>query len=132
MLEEKKPMRQKNETALSERMSQAPTFIPQVDIVETEDALVLLADLPGVNKDDLDVILENGDLTIEGRVQEMHEPDMSLYRKEYDTGDFHRRFHLGEGLDAKGVDASLHDGVLRLTIPKTEQYKARRIEIKGE
>lgn len=109
-----------------------PVFSPQVDIVENEESVEIVADMPGVSKDDVDILMEKGVLTITGRQKEERLPEMDLRRQEYEVGDFHRRFALGEGLDlenTENVSASMDDGVLRLTIPKSEQFKPRQIEI---
>ena len=121
----------RGEGAIAEKVSSAPTFSPQVDIIERADSMVVLADMPGVSKERVEAMLERGVLTVNGEVDAPEEPGMRLERREYDIGNFHRCFAVGEGLDPSGVAATLDNGVLRLVIPKAPEYKARRIEIKG-
>ncbi len=113
----------------------APTFLPAVDIIETPEALVVLADMPGVTKDRADALFEQGVLTITGEVAPVGEPGagsagLKLELEEYQTGSFRRAFEVWHGLDVSDVQATVKDGVLRLVIPKTAQVKPRRIEIK--
>ncbi len=105
-------------------------FIPQVDVIEKQDYIRVLADMPGVSREDVEATLEEGVLTISGKVSTADEEGMSLQSCEYETGDFYRSFAVGEGLDTEGIEASMQDGVLDLCIPKSEQYKPKQIEIK--
>jgi len=132
MAEEVKVAKREGQALVPERMESAPTFAPQVDIIEKDDCIVVLADMPGVSKDTVDVVLEDGVLTINGRVEETPAEGLQLRRREYEVGNYHRCFSLGEGLNTEAVEASMKDGVLRLVIPLAEQYKVRRIEIKTE
>jgi len=115
-----------------ESFGDEPLFTPQVDIIEKEDAILILADMPGVAKDSVDVVLEEGVLSINGKVRSDALEGMRLRSREYEMGNFHRCFSVGEGLDPDGVEAAMKDGVLRLSIPKAERYQPRRIEIKGQ
>jgi HSP20 family protein len=134
MAEEKRVevTRKEGEPVQPERMEYEPTFTPQVDIIEKSDSVVVLADMPGVPKENLDVTLERGTLTINGEVEAPAESGLSVDRQEYEVGNFHRCFSVGEGLDPESVEASMDNGVLRLVIPKAERYRPRRIEIKGQ
>lgn len=105
------------------------TYVPRFDIWEGEDELLLFGDLPGVTVDDLDIRFENRELTILGRVSPRHEGEL-LYR-EYGIGDFHRTFTVGEVIDAEKISAEMHNGVLKLHLPKSEKVKPRRIEVKA-
>jgi len=127
------------ETALEKRETQAiqpeqihggPTYVPSVDIIEEESRLVLLADMPGVTAEGVDIHYERGQLTIHGRVAPRQNPDTDYLLQEYGVGDFHRRFEIGEGIDANGIEAELRDGVLRLHLPKTQEVLPRRIAVK--
>jgi len=104
---------------------------PAVDIYEEEDALILVADMPGVPKDGVSATEEGGVLTIEGKVPRPDPGVTSLYT-EYELADFHRCFTLGESIDPAGISASLRNGVLTVRLPKAEEAKTRKIEIKGE
>ncbi len=122
----------KQERSVPERAVEGPTFRPQVDIVERSDALVVTADLPGVAREDVDVTLESGVLTIEATPKVEEKEGLSPSYAEYEVGKFYRSFTLGSGLDAAGIEANLKDGVLRLTVPKAEAHRPRKIEITGE
>lgn len=104
-------------------------FQPAVDILETPDELVVLADMPGVAPEGLDVRLEGDVLTIEGRPKSDEYQGLKPLLVEYNVGGFHRRFTLGETVDRDRIKAELKNGVLRLHLPKVERAKARRIEV---
>ena len=93
---------------------------------------LVLADMPGVSRDDVSVVLEKGVQTMDGEVGSEEEGGLTLHIQEYEVGHYHRAFDVGEGLDPSGVEASMKDGVLRLVIPKREDLKPRRIESKGQ
>ena len=132
MAKEIKVRESADEAVVPERVETGPLFAPQVDIIERADSMVILADMPGVSKDKVDVVLENGVLTIEGEVEHTEQPGTHVQAREYDVGNFHRCFTVGEGLDPGGVEATMKDGVLRLVIPKAREHQAQRIEIKGQ
>jgi HSP20 family molecular chaperone IbpA len=124
------PKQVQRNVATVERTSGGVTYTPRIDIWETENELVLYADMPGVAAEDLDIQFENRELRIHGRVSARHE-DISFLYGEYGIGDFYRTFTIGESIDAKKISAELKDGVLKLHLPKTEAVKPRRIEVKG-
>lgn len=105
---------------------------PAVDIVENKDAFVLRADLPGVNRDAIDVSMDDGVLTIAGerRAEEATEFD-GIKRFERVTGRFQRRFTLPESADAEGIKARSVDGILEIRIPKRPEVQARRITVEA-
>ena len=121
---------QRREVTNGEQARAGMTYSPRIDIVETNDELVLYADLPGVVSEGLDIQFENGELTIHGEVAPRHEQVNFLYG-EYGTGDFHRTFSIGEMIDADRIIAELSHGVLTLHLPKAEKAKPRRIEVKA-
>ncbi len=105
-------------------------FLPDVDIYESADLLHLRADMPGVKDQDVEVTLENGVLTIEGKVVlDMYQGLSPLYT-EYNVGNYFRQFELNETLDESKISAKMKDGVLELELPKAEAAKPRRIEVK--
>jgi HSP20 family molecular chaperone IbpA len=129
MAEQDVTVRRETAPAGRQGMRGSENFIrPPVDIFETGENLVLMADLPGVDKEHLDVNLEGGILTIRGTV-EMPMRGEPLYR-EFAPGNYFRQFDLPEEIDAERVSAELKNGVLHLTMPKSESAKPRRIEIK--
>jgi HSP20 family protein len=104
---------------------------PRVDILETEQEVLLLADMPGVRPTDVDVRFENGELTIHGRRQ----PANAGKRRalwEYEPAHYHRAFRLSEDVAADRIEAELKNGVLTVRLPKAEAAKPRRIAVRGE
>ena len=132
MADETQVTKPRREHVVPESFENEPLFTPQVDIIEKKDAILILADMPGVAKDSVDVVLEEGVLSINGKVQSDGPEGMALRSREYEVGNFHRCFSVGEGLNPDGVEAGMKDGVLRLSVPKAERYQPRRIEIKGQ
>jgi HSP20 family protein len=104
---------------------------PRVDILETEQELLILADLPGVKPSDVDVRFENGELTIHGR---RNPTNVGMRRAlwEYEPAHYHRSFRLSEDVAADKIEAELKNGVLTIHLPKAEAAKPRRINVRGE
>ncbi|MGA2174306.1 MAG: Hsp20/alpha crystallin family protein [Verrucomicrobiota bacterium] len=100
---------------------------PKVNIVENQDGYVLEAELPGVNKEGLDISLDNNELTIVGRRQA--EFGASLLYRESENADYRRVFELDPTIDTAKIAAKIEQGILTLTLPKTEQVKPRRIKV---
>lgn len=111
-----------------ETRSQERYITPPVDIYETEDGLLVKADLPGVAKEGLDVRVENSLLTIRGKAAHAA-PGDPVYQ-EYELVNFFRQFELNERVDQSKISAELKHGVLTLTLPKAEEVKPRQIEVK--
>jgi len=107
-------------------------FRPLVDILEKEDALWLVADMPGVRSEDVDVQFEDGTLTLHGRVRPRGEADTKFLRQEYTIGDFYRTFRVSEQIDASKISAECGEGVLTLRLPKVEAVKPRKIAVQGK
>ena len=108
------------------------TWTPPVDIYETTDALVLTADLPGVSKDDVSLEIHQNTLILRGeRKPETGANDQHYQRRERAYGSFQRVFGLPIMVDQDKVQASYHDGVLELRLPKSEAAKPRRIAIQS-
>jgi HSP20 family protein len=105
-------------------------WVPAVDIEETEDGWIVEAELPGVDKKDINVELRDSELTITGDIKERERTGI-LRRRTRRKGRFEYRVALPGDADADGVDASLHDGVLTLRVPKSERAKPRRIDVKA-
>lgn len=101
---------------------------PAVDIFETEENLVLIADMPGVEDAGLDIRLEKGILTLQGELKRMGKGHL-LYH-EFSSDNYYRQFKLPDHLNAEKASAKLNNGVLTLTIPKVESAKPMRIEIR--
>ncbi|HOX40312.1 MAG TPA: Hsp20/alpha crystallin family protein [Candidatus Brocadiia bacterium] len=106
-----------------------PLFMPYVDIYETTNELILLADMPGVGEGDIDIDLEKGVLALRGRVKPQ---DMSGFKPllgEYRAGDYYRAFTLSNEIDETRITATIKDGVLRVVLPKVEHVKAKKIAV---
>lgn len=104
---------------------------PMVDTYEKDDAIMIKAELPGVNKDDISIDVNNGVLSIKG--ERKHEEDVNednYYRKERFYGKFQRAFTLPDNADPDKIEAGFKDGVLEVKVPKTEQSKGKKVEIK--
>ncbi|HUE30572.1 MAG TPA: Hsp20/alpha crystallin family protein [Verrucomicrobiae bacterium] len=106
-------------------------FQPTVDIFETKDELVLVADMPGVPPDGVVVDLEGDELSIEGRVRSGEYDGLKPVYVEYGVGGYYRRFTVGEMIDRDGIKAQMKNGVLVLKLPKAERARARRIAIEA-
>jgi HSP20 family protein len=105
---------------------------PSVDIKEENDKYVFIADIPGVDPKDIEVTAENGTLTIKGdRENEKKEEKKDYKRVERSWGSFYRRFSLPDNADADKIDAKSKNGVLEISIPKSESAKPRKIAIKS-
>ncbi len=104
-------------------------FQPAVDIFETAEELVLVADMPGVPSDSVDVDLKGDTLTLEGRVTPHEYEGLKPLYVEYGVGGYYRTFALGEMIDRDGIKAQLKNGVLVLRLPKAERARARRIAV---
>jgi HSP20 family protein len=106
--------------------------VPPVDVFENENAITLLADLPGVPKEQLNLRVDGDTLVIEATATASSAPqDMQLVYGELQCASYRRQFTLSRELDASRIEAQLRDGVLRLTIPKAEEARPRRIQVQA-
>lgn len=106
------------------------TFMPSVDISESDDRFEFVVALPGLNKDDITVDLENGRLTISGeRKFENEKSEKNYHRLETGYGSFSRSFHLPDTIDEESIEAKYKDGMLNITINKSEQKVKKQIKI---
>jgi len=115
-----------------ERTPRRPIFSPPVDILETPEEIIVRADLPGVDETSVECTLEAGILTIRGTARDDTPQELRLIDGEYVPGDFERVFELSEEINQEKIRASIRNGVLELRLPKGDQAKARKIEIKAE
>lgn len=104
-------------------------FLPPVDLYESAAEFLILADVPGAGREDVDIVVEGGELTLTARVPGV--PEGKELRTECRPGDWRRRFQV-QGVDAEGAEAELRDGVLSIHLPKASGCAGRRIEIKSE
>jgi HSP20 family molecular chaperone IbpA len=117
-------------TAPAEQTVPGPVFTPAVDILETDKDITVLADMPGVGPSDLNIDLNDNVLTLSGEVPSPEGAGETELLREYRTGKYFRQFTLSEVIDQGKIEANLNDGVLRLTLPKVEAAKPRKIEVK--
>src|SRR5262245_13546208 len=116
------PTKQESETPLgTERTKARRVFVPLVDIVETDQTLLLIADMPGVDERGVDVTVEKNILSVRGTVEGEIPPGYKLSYEEYGVGDYERSFTLPNEVDRDGIEAAIKDGVLKLTLPKAKQ-----------
>ncbi len=104
-------------------------YTPDVDILETESQITLLADMPGVKPEGLNIDLRDDTLTLSGDVEPVSGDGENLIYGEYETGMYFRRFSLSEVIDQQRIDAKLKGGVLNLTLPKVEKASPRKIQV---
>lgn len=107
-------------------------FVPATDVYETAEELVLVADLPGIRPDGLEVTVEDNVLVMRGRPQAETKPAGETLLEEFATGEYYRAFQLPADFDTDRIQASLKQGVLTVRLPKSERLKPRRIEVKVE
>lgn len=116
----------------TERTRNRPVYAPRVDIVETEDALEIFADMAGVTKDSVEVTLEQRVLSIRGRGDLSLPGDLAPLYLEYQPGDYERAFTLSDAVDPAGIEARVRSGVLHLKLPKTGPAKRQRIQVRTD
>jgi HSP20 family molecular chaperone IbpA len=116
----------------AEQTSPHKHYTPIADIVESEDKLILVADMPGVKHDGVDITLEQNVLTIYGHVEQPEFPGYSLTYSEYGIGSYKRVFALSNEIDGDGIQASVKNGVLKLILPKSERAMPRKIAVQAE
>ena len=104
---------------------------PPVDIYDADDEVVLLADMPGVRAEDLEVHLDRGTLTIRGKAEDPATDGEEVVR-EFRLGEYWRAFTLGEDIDTGKITAELRDGVLSLHLPKVRERKPWKIPVRAE
>ena len=124
-----------NQAVQANQAGQAPSvpqnaLAPAVDITESDSGITLLADMPGVSKDRLTIKVEGENLTIEGRAQIDVPENIELLHSEMRSPYFRRAFTLSRDLDPGKIEATLRNGVLRMHIPKSEEARPKRIEVK--
>ena len=116
----------------AERTRQRKAYLPDVDIIERKDDIVILADMPGVDETSVNVTLEKNVLAINGKVDFEPLKDHKLAVREYGVGDFERSFTISNEIDRDRIQASVKNGVLRLVLPKAAAAKPRTIQVQAE
>lgn len=103
---------------------------PLVDIYETDDAIIVEADMPGVERTDVELKIDNGVLSIVGHARPRTVTGLTPLYEEFVPGDYYRAFALGEEFDESKVSAAIAEGVLTVTLPRSERARVRKIEVK--
>ncbi len=124
-------VREKQELKEQEATRPGRIYQPDVDVAENQDKLLLWADMPGVDEKSISVTLDDGELTIEGRVAVDDYADLRPLYTEYNVGDYVRRFRVSTDIDVERIEARVVNGVLEIELPKAERVKARKIEVKA-
>ncbi len=119
-----------NDANLPRLFNEKETWVPKIDVSETEKEIVVKAEVPGINKEDIDVTLTDGLLTLRGeRKMENEDKKENFHLIERRFGSFSRTLRIPADVDATNIDASYKDGVLTVTVPKPETAQPRKIEI---
>ena len=122
---------QKNDEVKAESRRETVVLKPQVDIIEDEANVLLIADMPGVNEKNVDIDLQGNNLTIRGQRETPSFEGMNLKCTEYQPDyRYERQFTLGDTIDVEHIGATMKDGVLKLSLPKVKEAAPRRIEVK--
>ncbi len=121
--------RPQTDVARVERTRTRQTFRPNVDIIEREEELLVLADMPGAAADDVDINFENDTLTIFASVKNRRPDTTRFLANEYSVGDYLRTFRVGEVIDTERITADMKNGVLTVHLPKTERVKPKKIAV---
>jgi HSP20 family protein len=124
-VQQKRELETKEETTIPTR-----TYLPTADIFETQDALQVILEMPGVEKTNIDVTVEEGVLSVRGRLDFSKYNNLQPLYTEYNVGHYARSFRLSSKIDVSKIGAELSDGVLTLTLPKVEEAKPRTIQVK--
>jgi HSP20 family protein len=123
-VQEKREVEKKQESTIPAR-----TFLPTTDIFETEQALTLIMEMPGVDKSKVEVRVEDGVLNIQGQIDFTKYEGMQPVYTEYNIGHYRRGFTLSNKIEQGKIRAEMKDGVLTLVLPKVEEAKPRRISV---
>jgi HSP20 family protein len=123
-VQQKREVEKKQESTIPSR-----AFLPITDIFETDQALTVILEMPGVDKENVDVGVENDILTIEGRIDYSKYEGLQPVYTEYNIGHYVRTFQISSKIDQGEISAELKDGVMTLVLPKAEKAKPRKIKV---
>jgi HSP20 family protein len=124
-VQKKREHEKRDETTIPLRV-----FLPNADIYESQEALTVILEMPGVDKGNVNVRVEEGVLKVDGRLDLSKYHDLQPLYTEYNIGHYSRSFQLSSKIDQNKIEAALQDGVLSLTIPKVQEAKPRTIDVK--
>jgi HSP20 family protein len=123
-VQRKREVEKKEESTIPARV-----FVPATDIFETDQALTVVMEIPGIDKDNVEVAVENDVLTLNGRLDFSKYEGLQPLYTEYNIGNYSRSFELSSKIEQDGIKAELKDGVMTLILPKAEKAKPRRIAV---
>ena len=123
-VQQKREVEKKTETTTPTRV-----FVPVTDIFETPEALTVVLEMPGVDRNSVEASVENDVLTIEGRIDFTKYESMRPVYTEYNVGHYARRFEISDRIDQSKISAEIKDGVVTIVLPKGEQAKPRKIQV---
>ena len=123
-VQQKREVEKKAETTTPGRV-----FVPVTDIFETPEALTVVLEMPGVDRNSVEASVENDVLTIEGRIDFTKYEAMRPVYTEYNVGHYARRFEISDRIDQSKISAEIKDGVVTIVLPKGEQAKPRKIQV---
>ena len=112
-----------------EKIGNNPTYLPAVDILEHKDRLVVIADMPGIEEESVNIDFEDGILNIKAKVQPMNTDGYKALYTEYQTGDYQRSFSVPDEINVEKISAAVKHGVVTITLPKSDKPQARKIPI---
>jgi HSP20 family molecular chaperone IbpA len=118
------------ELETAERTRWGKVFAPPIDIIETKNELRMYVDMPGVQKDSINIMIDKGVLTISGNLADQPFEDKQLIYQEYEIGDYQRSFTLTDTINQDKIEANYKHGVLEMILPKAEQAKPKTITVK--
>jgi HSP20 family protein len=124
-VQKKRELETREETTIPARV-----FVPAADIFESKDALMVVLEMPGVDKSNVDVRVEEGVLSVRGQLDLSKYHGLQPLHIEYNIGHYARSFHLSSKIDQTKISAELQDGVLALSLPKIEEAKPQTIKVK--
>jgi HSP20 family protein len=124
-VQKKRELETREETTIPARV-----FVPAADIFESKDALMVVLEMPGVDKSNVDVRVEEGVLSVRGQLDLSKYQGLQPLHIEYNIGHYARSFHLSSKIDQTKISAELQDGVLALSLPKIEEAKPQTIKVK--
>jgi HSP20 family molecular chaperone IbpA len=122
---------QEKERVQVERTRSTNVYTPDVDILEKDDSIIVLADIPGVRESNVDITLEKDVLSIYAKVEPEVPEKHQLLRAEYGVGDYQRSFTLSNEIDREKIEATVKNGVLRLVLPKAKPAQTRKIAVQA-
>lgn len=123
-VQQKRELEKKEETTIPARI-----FVPTTDIYEAPESLTVLVEMPGVEKKNVEISVEDGVLNVRGRLDLTKYQGLTPLYTEYNVGHYSRSFRLSSKIDQNKIDAEMKDGVLSLTLPKIEEAKPRTIHV---